>query len=202
MLEEQACAAVDAEVPVVAQGSATPLPADRDVAGLVDIGGRNLYLECRGSGSPTVIHPEREHWSERLVLIADELTSNALRHGGPPVATALSRLSDRWMVAVSDSSSHVPPTPAEGRDPGLGHPHGRRHARQPLAGNAGGYLNFMSELDDDERVRASYGPVKYARLARIKAEYDPGNVFRGNQNIAPTASVGLADTGHVEVRHT
>ena len=42
-------------LPVVAQGSATPLPADRDVAGLVDIGGRNLYLECRGSGSPTVI---------------------------------------------------------------------------------------------------------------------------------------------------
>ena len=57
------------------------------------------------TGSPTVIHPEREHWSERLVLIADELTSNALRHGGAPVATALSRTGDRWLLAVSDSST-------------------------------------------------------------------------------------------------
>ncbi|WP_241038378.1 ATP-binding protein [Blastococcus litoris] len=72
------------------------------------------------TGSPTVVHPEREHWSERLVLIADELTSNALRHGGAPVATALSRTGDRWLLAVSDSSTEVPPTPAVGRDPGLG----------------------------------------------------------------------------------
>jgi two-component sensor histidine kinase len=72
------------------------------------------------TGSSAVVHPEREHWSERLVLIADELTSNALRHGGAPVATALSRRADRWLVAVSDSSTDVPPAPAEGRDPGLG----------------------------------------------------------------------------------
>jgi two-component sensor histidine kinase len=77
-------------------------------------------LRATLTGSPTVVHPEREHWSERLVLIADELTSNALRHGAPPVATALSRQADRWMVAVKDSSAQVPPTPAQGRDPGLG----------------------------------------------------------------------------------
>jgi two-component sensor histidine kinase len=72
------------------------------------------------TGSATVVHPEREHWSERLVLITDELTSNALRHGGLPVATALSRRHDRWLVTVSDSSTKVPPAPAQGRDPGLG----------------------------------------------------------------------------------
>jgi two-component sensor histidine kinase len=77
-------------------------------------------LRATLTGSPTVVDPEREHWSERLVLIADELTSNALRHGGPPVATALSRLDDRWLIAVSDSSTALPPMPAEGRDPGLG----------------------------------------------------------------------------------
>lgn len=41
-----------------ASAAATMLPADGDgdVAGLVDIGdGRTLYLECRGTGSPTVV---------------------------------------------------------------------------------------------------------------------------------------------------
>ena len=37
-----------------------------------------------------------------------------------------------------------------------------------------------------ERVRASYA-ANYDRLARVKAAYDPDNVFRVNQNIPPAA---------------
>ena len=47
----------------------------------------------------------------------------------------------------------------------------------------GAYVNMMMEEGDD-RVRASYGE-NYERLARIKAEYDPGNLFHVNQNIRP-----------------
>ncbi len=47
----------------------------------------------------------------------------------------------------------------------------------------GAYLNFMME-EGDERIRATYGG-NYDRLARIKAEYDPENRFRVNQNIKP-----------------
>jgi pimeloyl-ACP methyl ester carboxylesterase len=37
------------------RAAASPVPISGDFSGLVDIGGRNLYLMCRGAGSPTVI---------------------------------------------------------------------------------------------------------------------------------------------------
>jgi hypothetical protein len=49
----------------------------------------------------------------------------------------------------------------------------------------GAYVNFMMD-EGDERVRATYRD-HYDRLAAIKAEYDPENVFRVNQNIRPAA---------------
>jgi hypothetical protein len=48
---------------------------------------------------------------------------------------------------------------------------------------AGGYINFM-DSEDQSRVRSNYGP-NWDRLVAIKSKYDPGNLFRVNQNIAP-----------------
>jgi FAD/FMN-containing dehydrogenase len=47
----------------------------------------------------------------------------------------------------------------------------------------GAYVNMMMEEGQD-RVRAAYGE-HYDRLAAIKRTYDPGNLFRVNQNIQP-----------------
>jgi len=49
---------------------------------------------------------------------------------------------------------------------------------------AGAYVNFMMDDEADGRVQATYGE-NYARLASIKAKYDPKNLFRVNQNIKP-----------------
>ncbi len=47
----------------------------------------------------------------------------------------------------------------------------------------GAYVNFMME-EGDERIRATYRG-NYDRLAAVKRTYDPTNLFRVNQNIAP-----------------
>jgi FAD/FMN-containing dehydrogenase len=49
--------------------------------------------------------------------------------------------------------------------------------------NGGVYVNFMSD-DEAERVDGAYG-ANFDRLASLKASYDPGNLFRVNQNILP-----------------
>ncbi len=49
----------------------------------------------------------------------------------------------------------------------------------------GAYVNFMMD-EGQERVQASYRD-NHARLASIKAKFDPGNLFRVNQNIRPAA---------------
>jgi hypothetical protein len=48
----------------------------------------------------------------------------------------------------------------------------------------GVYVNFLAN-EGEARVREAYSSSTYARLAEIKAKYDPTNFFRLNQNIKP-----------------
>ncbi len=63
-------------IPALAQSAtpavASPVPARGDFAGLVDIGGRKLYLECHGEGSPTVVlisgyRSSGRYWTDDLL---------------------------------------------------------------------------------------------------------------------------------------
>ena len=93
-------------------------------------------------------------------------------------ATPLSQRSARWVSHpfatwedVADDAANI----AWVRD--------YRRANAPFT-TGGVYLNFIGD-EGDERIKAAFGAEKYARLAQIKSEYDPGNVFSGNQNIRP-----------------
>ena len=91
----------------------------------------------------------------------------------PPGATAT-----RTGARSSPGSTPTPPTPTEIRDWSIDY----FEALHPYSAG-GAYVNMMMD-EGQERVRASYGG-NYDRLAQIKAEYDPDNLFRVNQNIEP-----------------
>jgi FAD/FMN-containing dehydrogenase len=48
----------------------------------------------------------------------------------------------------------------------------------------GNYINFQTIDDDTSRIESSYR-ANYERLQKVKARYDPGNLFRVNRNLAP-----------------
>ncbi|MGW4645865.1 FAD-binding oxidoreductase [Kitasatospora sp. NPDC004289] len=50
--------------------------------------------------------------------------------------------------------------------------------------HTGVYVNFLME-EGEQRVRQAYGEAKYRRLRELKRAWDPGNLFRLNQNIRP-----------------
>jgi FAD/FMN-containing dehydrogenase len=50
----------------------------------------------------------------------------------------------------------------------------------------GTYVNFLTEEEGDERIRAAYGK-NYQRLVELKSKWDPDNLFCMNKNIPPNA---------------
>ena len=60
---------------------------------------------------------------------------------------------------------------------------GRASEREVV--RAVGILALLSIRADEDRIAGAYG-TNFARLAQIKAKYDPGNFFRVNQNVVPT----------------
>ena len=59
-----------------------------------------------------------------------------------------------------------------------------RFAAALRQGDPGVYVNFLSD-EGPERVREAYPGPTWDRLVQVKRRYDPGNLFRRNQNIPP-----------------
>jgi FAD/FMN-containing dehydrogenase len=111
-------------------------------------------------------------------------------------ATAWDARDARWSMVVAaidpDPAKAVPLTTW-----------GRGYWKAVHPFNLGGaYINFLMDDEAQGRVQASYGD-NYERLTQVKANYDPANLFRVNQNIAPAAPSSAdrrAATGQADAR--
>ena len=97
----------------------------------------------------------------------------------PPDATAYAHRAESWLVHYlgqwedpADTERCRDWVRAAGRD---------LHA----LGSGDVYLNLVTDDEDTDRVRAFWDDSRMARLAAVKAQYDPDNLFRFNHNIAP-----------------
>ena len=64
-------------------------------------------------------------------------------------------------------------------------------AAELRASDHGAYVGFLGDVGPDG-VRAAYPGATWDRLAAIKAQYDPDNVFRLNQNVPPAIEEAAA----------
>ena len=96
----------------------------------------------------------------------------------PDDATPFGNRSAEYVVNVIARSPS-----ADGFDGNVAWARGTTDALSPVS-RKGAYVNFMGDAND-QRLRATYGDAKYERLVALKRRYDPANLFRLNQNIAP-----------------
>jgi len=172
---------------------------------VTDFSGQMSYCELQKLFDTQMPFGELRHYwkSHFLTELSDEMIDEALANGAeapsdtalsslwnmgaatcavPAEATALGDRSMGWMYSLdcmwtdpADDETNIAWTRrAWGAS--------RKHS---LEGRL--YLNFAGHGEDGEAlVQEAYGR-NYTRLAEIKAKYDPGNLFRFNQNIRPTA---------------
>jgi FAD/FMN-containing dehydrogenase len=129
--------------------------------------------------------------SARGALIGSEVSQiELLSMGGAigrvsPDATAFPHRTASWLVNIPASWRSEAETAAE-----IGWVRDSYAALTPYC-RGGGYVNFM-DRDEQAGEQAAYGPT-LRRLQAVKADYDPDNVFRLNQNIIPLSQSAAPD---------
>jgi FAD/FMN-containing dehydrogenase len=168
---------------------------------LLDMSGAMPYLDYQRALDPFFPAGHRRYWKalyldgfsdaaiETTVKRANRRPSDdtlvIVRHCGGAIArvaaeeTAFGDRSSEWMLSID--SSWTDPAADQANVA-----YTREFYAAALPYSTGKtYFNFPGLLEEgDAAVRASYG-ANHARLARIKAVYDPDNRFHLNQNIRP-----------------
>jgi len=171
---------------------------------LLDLSGPCDYLELQASLDPFFPAGVRRYWKATYLDGFSDAAVDAtvawsrrrpspdtlviVRHCGGAMArvaaedTAFGDRSSEWMLSI-DSSWR------DAADDALNVGYTRAFWEEVAPFSDGKtYFNFPGLFEEgDAAVRSSYG-ANHERLARIKAEVDPGNLFRLNQNIRPAGA--------------
>ncbi len=176
---------------------------------LADLVGPTLYIDHQASLDDTVPHGWHYYWkATNLTAMSDEVIDIVAEHAydarSPRSYAAMFHMGGA-VARVSRDATAYPGRDVEhniiidaawlpDQDGTIGAADtawARRFLSALQPHRAGVYVNFLDADDDDDtsRVREAYGDDTYARLAEVKARYDPENVFHHNTNIQPHRAV-------------
>ena len=186
----------------VEQGQAWVKPLRLALSPAIDLVGPIPYTALQGMFDASAPRGIRSYWkSEYLADIPDDFVQVVVEYFGktpsPFTAVHLQHLGGAIQRKSADETAFthreakyvmniIGEWPEASRDiENTAWVRGLWQAVQPFASGAV-YLNFMDNNEGEARIRAAYGEAKFARLAQLKKKYDPGNLFRLNQNIPPS----------------
>jgi FAD/FMN-containing dehydrogenase len=190
-----------------AAGERVLAPLRRDVRPLVDLVAPKPYVAHQATFDATAPHGRHYYWKSEFLSALDDdavtvLLDNAWSSTSPMSYTvvfhlggAVARTDPATAAFTGRHAGHAVNINAEVADAD-DLPAERTWCRtfwnalRPFS--SGVYVNFLGDEGPD-RVRAAYGAATYARLARLKSQHDPDNVFCNNQNIEPASSHRLSD---------
>ena len=141
----------------------------------------------------------RNYWKAEFI---DTLTDPFIDAWVDAYSSVPSAMSFQLLFPIHGAASRVPPDrtayphrrglhmgvygqwkPGEPDEPNLAWVRTTWQRARPFA--AGGlYVNEIGADEGGDRVKQAYG-INYPRLTRVKAQYDPGNLFRLNANVTP-----------------
>jgi FAD/FMN-containing dehydrogenase len=165
-----------------------------------DILQRRPYVTQQSLLDATQPRGRRYYWkSEYLPGIEKEMLAKVVEHAGrirsPHSAVIVfqlggvvgSRPNDHSAVGNRDAAAVLNITAAwDKKEEDPAHVEWARSTWRDMRrfSTGGTYVNFLTEEESTDRIAAAYGK-NLARLAEIKARWDPTNLFRLNKNIAP-----------------
>jgi FAD/FMN-containing dehydrogenase len=172
---------------------------------LVDRVGPTLYVDHQSSIDDTVRHGWNYYWKGTNLThlsdaILDVVAEHAYRARSPRSYAAIFHMGGAAAEIPRDATAysardvaHIMSIDAvwladDDATVGLSETEWARAFLQALQPHrAGVYVNFLDSDDDTSRIREAYADDTYSRLAEIKAQYDPENVFHRNKNIRPAS---------------
>jgi FAD/FMN-containing dehydrogenase len=184
----------------VSEGEKVVAPIKAFGSPVGDIIQRRTYVSQQSLLDATQPKGRRYYWkSEYLPTLEPEMLAKLIEHAGGIVSPhsvillfqldgELNRLGDDHSSVGNRNTSSVLNIAAswEKAEDDRSNIEWTRAAWRDLRrfSTGGTYVNFLTEEEGDERIRAAYGN-NYERLVEIKSKWDPANLFCMNKNVAP-----------------